>query len=76
MITEQIGKSEKYKDIKQVISIVITENEFIKNSPNYHHRFTMYDYINNVELTDIVESSRSNYARYQAKRIVAGLIIG
>ena len=26
MITEQIGKSEKYADIKQVISIVITEN--------------------------------------------------
>jgi len=55
MITEQIGKSELYKDIKQVISIVITEDEFITNSPNYHHRFTMYDSVNNVELTDIVE---------------------
>ena len=55
MITEQIGKSEKYKDIKQVISIVITEGEFIPTSPSYHHRFTMYDSVNNVELTDIVE---------------------
>jgi predicted transposase/invertase (TIGR01784 family) len=55
MITEQIGKREQYKDIKQVISIVITEKEFITNSPNYHHRFTMYDPVNNVELTDIVE---------------------
>jgi predicted transposase/invertase (TIGR01784 family) len=55
MITEQIGKSEKYEDIKQVISIVITEKEFIHNSPPYHHRFTMYDSINGVELTDIVE---------------------
>ena len=55
MITEQIGKSEKYADIKQVISIVITENELIPNSTNYHHRFTMYDPANGVELTDIVE---------------------
>ena len=55
MITEQIGKSEKYKDIKQVISIVITEQEFIADSPNFHHRFTMYDRVNKVELTDIVE---------------------
>ncbi|MCL1852588.1 MAG: Rpn family recombination-promoting nuclease/putative transposase [Peptococcaceae bacterium] len=39
MITEQIGKSEKYADIKQVISIVITENELIPNSANYHHKF-------------------------------------
>ncbi|MCL1852292.1 MAG: Rpn family recombination-promoting nuclease/putative transposase [Peptococcaceae bacterium] len=53
LITEQIGKSEKYRDIKQVISIVITENEFISNSTNYHHRFTMYDPTNGVELTDI-----------------------
>ena len=55
MITEQIGKREQYRDIKQVISIVITEQEFIANSPNYHHRFTMYDSVNKVELTDIVE---------------------
>jgi len=55
MITEQIGKREQYKDIKQVISIVITEQEFITNSSNYHHRFTMYDSVNKVELTDIVE---------------------
>jgi len=55
MITEQIGKSEKYEEIKQVISIIITEDEFITNSQNYHHRFTMYDKTNDIELTDIVE---------------------
>ena len=55
MVTEQIGRSERYKDIKQVISIVITESEFIAGNANYHHRFTMYDSINRVELTDIVE---------------------
>jgi len=55
MISEQIGKSEDYQNIKQVISIIITEEEFITGSPNCHHRFTMYDSKNDVELTDIVE---------------------
>jgi len=55
MISEQIGKSEDYQNIKQVISIIITEEEFITDSPNCHHRFTMYDSKNGVELTDIVE---------------------
>ncbi|MDR2600141.1 MAG: Rpn family recombination-promoting nuclease/putative transposase [Oscillospiraceae bacterium] len=55
MISEQLGKSEDYENIKQVISIIITEDEFIPNSPNCHHRFTMYDNKNEVELTDIVE---------------------
>jgi len=55
MITEQLGKSEDYENIKQVISIVITEEEFIVGSPNCHHRFKMYDNVNKVELTDIVE---------------------
>ena len=67
MITEQIGKSERYKDIKQVISIVITEKEFIPNSLNYHHRFTMYDSENMVELTDIVEVHTLELCKIQAE---------
>ena len=67
MITEQIGKRENYKDIKQVISIVITEQEFIPGSPNYHHRFTMYDSINKVELTDIVEVHTLELCKIQAE---------
>ena len=55
MISEQIGKSEDYQNIKQVISIIITDEEFISGSSNCHHRFTMYDNKNEVELTDIVE---------------------
>jgi len=55
MISEQIGKSEDYQNIKQVISIIITEEEFITGSSNCHHRFTMYDSKNEIELTDIVE---------------------
>jgi len=55
MITEQISKSDQFDVINQVISIIILEKEFIANSPNYHHRFTMYDSMNRVELSDIVE---------------------
>ena len=55
MISEQIGKSEDYQNIRQVISIIITEEEFITGSSNCHHRFTMYDSKNEIELTDIVE---------------------
>jgi len=68
MITEQIGKSEKYKDIRQVISIIITEEEFIPDSQNYHHRFTMYDSINRVELTDIVEVHTLELCKIQAQK--------
>ena len=55
MVTEQIGSSEDYGRIKKVISIIITDYEFIENSPNYHHLFTLYDTKNNVEFTDIIE---------------------
>jgi predicted transposase/invertase (TIGR01784 family) len=55
MITEQLGSNDRYENIKQVISIVITEDAFINDSPNYHHRFTMNDPINKVELSDIIE---------------------
>jgi len=67
MIAEQIGKGEKYKKIKQVISIVIIEKEFIPNSPSYHHRFTMYDSKNKVELTDIVEVHTLELCKIPAK---------
>ena len=55
MVTEQVGTSEDYGKIKRVISIIITDYEFISGSPEYHHRFTLYDTKNKVEFTDIVE---------------------
>jgi predicted transposase/invertase (TIGR01784 family) len=67
MITEQIGKGEKYNNIKQVISIVITEQEFITDSRNFHHRFTMYDSVNKVELTDIVEVNTLDLCKIPAE---------
>ena len=55
MVAEQIGTSEDYENIKRVISIVITDYPLIKESPKYHHRFTLYDKENNVEFSDATE---------------------
>jgi predicted transposase/invertase (TIGR01784 family) len=55
LITEQMGSSDKFDKIQKVVSIVITNETLIKNSPRYHHRFTFYDPDAGVELTDIVE---------------------
>ncbi|MCL2055290.1 MAG: Rpn family recombination-promoting nuclease/putative transposase [Oscillospiraceae bacterium] len=55
LITEQIGSSDKYKDLKRVISIIITEETLIKASPLYHHRFTFFDPNANIELSDLIE---------------------
>ena len=38
-----------------MISIVITEENLIKDSPKYHHRFVFYDPEANVAFTDIIE---------------------
>jgi len=55
MITEQIGSGDDYDLIKKVISIVITDDNFISASPRYHHRFTLYDPEAGVEFSDILE---------------------
>ena len=55
LITEQMGSGDKYEDIQKVISIIITEEQLISDSPSYHHRFTFYDPEAKVEFTDIVE---------------------
>ena len=67
MITEQIGRGEDYEDVKQVISIVITEKDLFTDSQNYHHRFTMYDNVNDIELTDIVEVHTLELSKLPAK---------
>ena len=43
LITEQIGAGDDYDIIRKVISIIITDEEFVPASPRYHHRFTFYD---------------------------------
>ena len=55
LIAEQIGSGDDYAVIKQVISIVITDEPLISGSGRYHHRFTFYDREAGVELSDIIE---------------------
>ena len=55
LITEQIGSGDDYDAIKRVISIIITEESLIADSPRYHHRFTFYDPEAGVEFSDLIE---------------------
>jgi predicted transposase/invertase (TIGR01784 family) len=55
LITEQMGSGDEYTTINRVISIMITDEDYIKGSPDYHHCFRYYDPITGIELTDISE---------------------
>ena len=55
LITEQIGDGEDYNKIKRVISVIITDFQFIDESPKYHHRFVLHDPENHVTFTDTLE---------------------
>jgi len=55
LITEQLGTGDEYKQINQVISIIITEETLIQNSSRYHHRFTFYDSDAKIEFSNIIE---------------------
>jgi predicted transposase/invertase (TIGR01784 family) len=55
LVTEQIGTGQNYDIIQKVVSIIITDEELIKGSPKYHHRFTFYDSEAGAEFSDIIE---------------------
>ena len=55
LLTEQLGDSDKYSKVNQVISIIITNETLVKKSQRYHHRFTFYDFDAKIELNDIIE---------------------
>jgi len=55
LVTEQIGSGDDYDVIRQVVSIIITDENLIPVSPRYHHRFTFYDPEAGVEFTDLIE---------------------
>ena len=56
LITEQLGgEIEDYDKLKNVISIVITDEPLISGSSRYKHRFTFYDRESDVEFSDLVE---------------------
>ncbi|MDR1321137.1 MAG: Rpn family recombination-promoting nuclease/putative transposase [Gracilibacteraceae bacterium] len=59
LITEQIGSGDSYAAVNRVVSIVIADGKLIKDkdkeNPCYHHRFTLYDRVADVEFTDLLE---------------------
>jgi predicted transposase/invertase (TIGR01784 family) len=55
LITEQLGVSGKYSEIKKVISILITEKPLFSASERYHHRFVFYDAEAQVVFTEMIE---------------------
>ena len=55
LITEQIGSGDAYDAIKKVVSIIITDENLISDSPRYHHRFTLFDSDAGVEFSDMLE---------------------
>ena len=55
LITEQISSGKGYDVIQKVVSIIITDEELIRRSSKYHHRFTFYDPEAGVEFSDIIE---------------------
>ena len=50
-----MGSGDNYDTTKQVISIIITEETLISDSPEYHHRFVMFDQKSGVEFSDLLE---------------------
>ena len=54
LVTEQMSAGKDYDVIKRAISIVITDENFIDNSPHYHHQFR-YRTTDGTEFTNLVE---------------------
>lgn len=55
LIAEQVKSGDGYDVIRKVVSIIITEEDLIPDSQQYHHRFTLYDSNAGVEFSDILE---------------------
>ena len=55
MITEQLGEGDAYKDIKKVVTIVITDFVLIKDSLARHNCYQLHDKSTGSTLSDIEE---------------------
>jgi predicted transposase/invertase (TIGR01784 family) len=55
MITEQLSEGQNYGKLKRVISIIITDYDFIQESENYRHQFRFRSGNEDVEFTDMME---------------------
>ena len=55
ILSDQLEKGKPYMELNKVVSVLISAEEAIKNSPYYHHTFHYYDKEHDVLLTDLVE---------------------
>jgi predicted transposase/invertase (TIGR01784 family) len=63
MITEQLGSGGHYKDLKRVISIIITDYDFIPESERYHTVFRMLEEKEHFAFNDLTEIHVLNMVR-------------
>ncbi|MDR1128046.1 MAG: Rpn family recombination-promoting nuclease/putative transposase [Treponema sp.] len=63
MITEQIGTGGHYNDLKQAISIVITDYDFIPETTRYHTIFRMLEQDEHFPFNELMEINVLNLAR-------------
>ncbi|MDR1025688.1 MAG: Rpn family recombination-promoting nuclease/putative transposase, partial [Treponema sp.] len=66
MITEQLGTGGHYKDLKQVISIIITNYDFIQETERYHTVFRMLEEREHFAFNDLMEIHVLNMVRLKA----------
>jgi predicted transposase/invertase (TIGR01784 family) len=50
-----LNVGEDYDNLKKVISILMIDGKLPNTGPHYHHTFHLYDSVNNVKLTDLLE---------------------
>jgi predicted transposase/invertase (TIGR01784 family) len=55
LLSGQLLSGHDYREIKQTITILITDEDFLKGVGGYHHRFAYSDLDAGVELTDLTE---------------------
>jgi predicted transposase/invertase (TIGR01784 family) len=55
MVTEQLSEGQNYSELKRVISIIITDYDFIPESEHYRHQFRFRSCGDMIEFTDVME---------------------
>jgi predicted transposase/invertase (TIGR01784 family) len=66
MITEQIGKGGHYSELKQAISIVITDYDFIPETTRCHTTYRMLELEEHFPFNDLMEIHALNLERLPA----------
>jgi predicted transposase/invertase (TIGR01784 family) len=67
MVTEQIGIGGHYVDLKQAVSIVITDYDFIPESERYHTVFRMLEEEEHFPFNDLTEIHVLNLEKIPAE---------